>query len=230
MPDYHTIYQSRAADYELLVSREDYQGNLPRALKAIRPLDDCQVVELGAGTGRVTRLLAPRVKSIIAFDISAHMLSVAATTLAETGYTNWQLGVADNRVLPLQACVADIALVGWSLGHFVSWYGSHWRDEIGKSLAEMRRILHPDGVCIIIETLGTGATTPTPPTPGLADYYAWLENDRSFNRQAIRTDYLFESLAEAEQLTRFFFGEEMAERVVHEQHLILPECTGIWWS
>jgi len=32
------------------------------------------VVEFGAGTGRITRLLAPEVQSIRAFDASEHML------------------------------------------------------------------------------------------------------------------------------------------------------------
>ena len=55
MPDYQAIYQNQAAQYELMVSREDYQGNLLPALNAIRPLAGLDVVELGAGTGRLTR-------------------------------------------------------------------------------------------------------------------------------------------------------------------------------
>ena len=38
-----------------------------------------------------------------------------------------------------------------------------------------------------------------------------------------------QSLDEAEELTRFFFGDELAARVVEKEWLILPECTGIWW-
>jgi len=37
-----------------------------------------------------------------------------------------------------------------------------------------------------------------------------------------------ESLDEADRLTRFFFGDELADRVRRENWLILPEDTGIW--
>jgi hypothetical protein len=36
-------------------------------------------------------------------------------------------------------------------------------------------------------------------------------------------------LSEAEKLTRFFFGEELARAVRWNNWIILPECTGIWW-
>jgi hypothetical protein len=35
---------------------------------------------------------------------------------------------------------------------------------------------------------------------------------------------------EAEELTRFFFGDELANRIKNEGLLIVPECTGIWWK
>ncbi|MBN1311052.1 MAG: hypothetical protein JXB30_06495 [Anaerolineae bacterium] len=41
--------------------------------------------------------------------------------------------------------------------------------------------------------------------------------------------YRFESLGEAEELPRFFFGEALADRVVQEELLVVPECTGVWW-
>ena len=50
-----------------------------------------------------------------------------------------------------------------------------------------------------------------------------------FSRVWIRTDYRFASLLEAVDMTRFFFGDELADRVASEGLVILPECTGIWW-
>jgi len=50
-----------------------------------------------------------------------------------------------------------------------------------------------------------------------------------FSRVRIRTDYRFASLPEAEDLTRFFFGDGLADRVADEALVVLPECTGIWW-
>ncbi len=89
-------------------------------------------------------------------------------------------------------------------------------------------MLRPGGTIIILETLGTGYETPHSPDSLMA-YYAFLEEEEGFSSTWIRTDYQFESLTEAEALTRFFFGESMADKVISEDPVILPECTGIWW-
>jgi hypothetical protein len=52
---------------------------------------------------------------------------------------------------------------------------------------------------------------------------------QGFQRNWIRTDYRFTSVQEAVALTRFFFGDEMAQEVLANDSLIVPECTGIWW-
>ncbi|GEM_PF-6658666 len=28
---------------------------------------------------------------------------------------------------------------------------------------------------------------------------------------------------------RFFFGDDLADRILRDRLIILPECTGIWW-
>ena len=84
---------------------------------------------------------------------------------------------------------------------------------------------------IYLETLGTGYETPTPPDE-LTAYYAFLENEEGFSSTWIRTDYLFESVEEAKKVSTFFFGEEIVEKFIEHplgDHVILPECTGIWW-
>ena len=227
---FEAIYASQAGRYDQLVSREDYQQNILPALNKIRPLAGLEIVEMGAGTGRLTSLLSPLVKSIQAFDISQHMLEVAIAKLERTVLNNWTVRLGDNRCLPLEAQVADVCLAGWSFGHSTAWAAGSWRDEIGRAVAEMKRVLRPGGTAIILETMGTGWETPHAPNEALAAYYAWLEQELGFSYAWIRTDYQFESLAEAEELCRFFFGSELADRVVENNWVILPECTGIWWS
>jgi ubiquinone/menaquinone biosynthesis C-methylase UbiE len=241
MTDFKKIYATQAAKYEKMVAREDYEGNLLPALGEIRPFTNQTIIELGAGTGRLTRLLAPHVCRITAMDISPHMLGVAREQLDLAGFSkseateehkparSVELAAADNRHLPIADQTADVAIVGWSLGHFVGWYTADWQDQIGQALAEMARALRPDGTIIILETLGTGRETPQPPHEGLAAYYNWLENEHSFSHTWIRTDYRFASVDEADALTRFFFGEELADHVRRDNLTILPECTGIWW-
>ena len=229
MPDHREIYRHQASEYEFLVSREDYQKNLPRALGRIRPFAGRDVVELGAGTGRLTCMMAPYAHTILVSDISPHMLDLATAKLQKTSLHNWTVTVADNRALPVANRVADISLAGWSLGYYTGWHAESWRKEIGQALAEMKRVLRPRGTVVILETLGTGSEVPAPPTDELTTYYAWLEKEHGFSSTWIRTDYRFESLSEAQEATRFFFGDEFAERIDRQNRVILPECTGIWW-
>jgi len=226
---FHEIYAKHADQYDALVLREDYQGNILKALQNIRPLSSLDVVEFGAGTGRLTLMLAPLVRSIRAFDASQHMLDVTIAKLQKSGLSNWRAEVADNRALPVEESTADLSIEGWSFGHFTGWHPDTWRDEIGKAVNEMKRVLRPGGTVVILETLSTGSEMPQPPNEVLAAYYAWLENELDFFATWIRTDYHFESLDEAERLTRFFFEDELADTVVKNNWVILPECTGIWW-
>ena len=89
------IYQTDGDRYEALISREDHQGNIPRAIDEILRVDGLDVLDLGAGTGRLTLLLAPRAKSIRAFDASAEMLRVCRERLVATGLSNWQVETED---------------------------------------------------------------------------------------------------------------------------------------
>lgn len=222
------IYESEAARYDLLVSREDYLGNILPALEGITALSGSTVVELGAGSGRLTRLLAPHVEKIFAHDASQHMLEVARTKLDELGIANVDLAAADNKRLPAPDGKADIAIAGWSFGHCCDWFPDTWKDEIAEALSEVARVLRPDGTAIILETLGTGSDVPGPPTELLASYYRWLEEEKGFSSKVIRTDYKFASAQEARELFGFFFGEDFLAHVDTSTDVV-PECTGIWW-
>lgn len=228
MTDFHQIYAAQADAYEAMVAAEDYQGNLWKALEGVRPLTGLDVVELGAGTGRLTLYLAPRVRSISAFDQSAHMLSVTEAKLRAAGLTNARTGVADNAALPVPSACADLAIAGWSLGHSCGWFAETWREVIGQAVAEMVRVLRPGGTAIIFETLGTGTERPGAPTDGLAAYYQLLETTYGFTRTVIQTDYQFASPEDAAAKTRFFFGDALADRLLAERRSLLPEWTGMW--
>ena len=225
-PEHREIYANHADKYELLVSREDFESNILRRLSELETFDDKDVIELGAGTGRLARLLAPAARSIHAFDTSPNMLEVAAARLRDSGLRNWGVAVADNRNLPIVDRAADIAISGWSIVYLVVWNESSWEGELASGLAEMTRILRPGGSIIILETLGTGCVSPQPPE-NLVDYYSFLEH-RGFSSSWIRTDYRFESLKEAEEVVSFFFGEAMVDEIVSDGPITLPECTGIW--
>jgi len=227
MPTEKEVYQLHADQYERLIQREDYQGNILREIEKLISLDGIEVVELGAGTGRLTRLLASYVRSIKAFDGSAHMLETAEASLRETGVTNWSTEVADHRRIPVEDAGADLVIAGWSFCYLAVWGGADWQSALQDGMNEIKRILRPGGMVILIESLGTGTEKPNPPEH-LGRYLDWL-TESGFERGWIRTDYRFESLAEAVELSTFFFGEEMGGKVREKNWQILPECTGIWW-
>lgn len=226
MPD-QELYNIHADDYERLITYEDYQGNLLPALHSIRPLAGLDVVEIGAGTGRLTRLVAPVARSIQAFDVSSAMLRVAQSVLKCSGLHNWHIATADHRHLPVGDRFADVVLAGWTMIQLLVWSEPAWRNEAEKVLAETRRVLRLGGTILILETLGTGAATPQ--TIGrFIPYHSFLEQ-AGFASTWIRTDFQFESPAQALALLGFFFGEALAGQWVNEYSMNVPECTGIWW-
>jgi len=222
------IYQSEGDRYQDLISHEDPQGNIPRAIDEIISVDGLNVLDLGAGTGRLTLLLAPRVRTIHAFDLSAEMLRVCHQRLLDSGYANWGVGVADHRRLPVQDHSADLVISGWSVAYLAVWHPETWRAELETWMNEMKRVLIPRGQIILFESLGTGNETPIL-LEHLQNYYPWLD-EAGFRKKWIRTDLQFESADEAADLAGFFFGEEMADRIREKQSSILPECTGVWWK
>lgn len=227
-PDHPEIYRTLAEQYEALVSREDCQGHILPAIQQIQPLEGCRVVELGAGTARLTCLLAPLVRSIQAFDISRSMLEVAIAKLASRGFTHWRAAVSDHRQIPLPAATADLVISGWSICYLVVDNPRTWRQELERVMSEVRRLLRPGATFLLLETLGTGFETPHPPQH-LLEYYAYLQQ-AGFQHTWIRTDYQFESLEIARELAAFFFGAEMLEKIrPNSQGATLPECTGLWW-
>lgn len=226
-PNHPEIYRSQAQQYDALVRYEDYRGNILRALTDLCPWSGRTVVETGAGTGRLTFLLAGLTTAYTICDHSPAMLAVAAEKQAAGGFEQVHIAAADHRSLPLAGGQADICLSGWSVCYLVVDYPLNWQTELAVALAELERLLKPGGWTVLLETLGTGFETPQAP-PHLQAYYHYLET-HGFRRQWIRTDYQFESLAQGQELARFFFGEAMVANVKPvEQGARLAECTGIW--
>jgi ubiquinone/menaquinone biosynthesis C-methylase UbiE len=233
--DQPEIYAKHAGAYDELVRAEDRDGNLLPAIERICPLDGAKVIEVGVGTGRIARQILPRLASYLGVDREEAMLEVARqhlSALEQRGVlaegAQWQLLRCDARELPVASGWAHLAIAGWVFGHFREWMPERWRDEVAQAIAELRRILRVGGTVLLIETLGTGSEEPAPPTPGLAEYYGWLEA-QGFVRESIRTDYLFDSVDEAARITGFFFGEDFAARVRRERWTRIPECTGLWY-
>jgi ubiquinone/menaquinone biosynthesis C-methylase UbiE len=228
MPSQKQIYLTEAGQYEALVSHEDYQANIPRALDEIIHVEGLDVLDLGAGTGRLAGMLSPRVKSMYAFDLSLHMLEVTRDKLSRLGLKNGLTAVADHRALPVASHSADLMISGWSVSYLAVWNPDSWRDELEKWLTEMKRVLCPNSFIVLFESLGTGVDSPIK-LDHLRDFYSWLD-ETGFQNKWIRTDYKFDSVHECLEIAGFFFGDEMGNKIKQNNWAILPECTGVWWK
>lgn len=224
------LYNERAEDYDRLVQCEDYEGNLLQALKELHPLTGAEIVEFGAGTGRITVQLLPLARRVWAFDITLAMIEIAHQKLRRLDRSKGLIAAGDSREMPLLSSCAEVAIAGWSLAQIATWQWDCWREEYGRAVDEMIRVVRPGGKVIIIETLGTGTTEPKPPTEYLKIVYQYLEEERGFSSTWVRTDLRFSTMQEAREIVASIFGDEALEAAIEtEAGVILPECTGIWW-
>jgi SAM-dependent methyltransferase len=227
--DYSEIYARQADAYDAMVSAEDADGRLPPALEAVAPLDGARVLEVGAGTGRLTRVLLGRGARVIAVDRAGAMLAVARRRLGPREGSRCVLARAEARALPVRSGWADAAFEGWAFGHLCLEHPGGWRAAVSAAIAEMERALRPGGALALIESLGTGHEAPHPPSAELAELFGWLEADLGMRRVVVRTDFAFPDVESAARATGFFFGEAFARRVRERGWARIPECTGVWW-
>ncbi|MBC7834101.1 MAG: metalloregulator ArsR/SmtB family transcription factor [Phycisphaerales bacterium] len=100
------------------------------------------VADLGCGTGNASELLAPVVARVVAVDQSAPMLKAARKRLA--GQSNVEFLRAELESLPIPPASVDAAVCILVLHHVA---------DPQKAVSEMRRILKPGGVALVVDML-----------------------------------------------------------------------------
>lgn len=98
------------------------------------------VADLGCGTGNASEHIAPFVKRVIAVDQSPPMLEAAQKRLAR--FTNIEFRHGELESLPLDDASVDAAAAFLVLHHL---------DEPVSALQEIRRIIKPRGVALIVD-------------------------------------------------------------------------------
>ena len=99
---------AQVGDYDAMTFLNHFgKVEIPLTLRALRPLPTDRLLEAGCGTGRMTRLLSPTVRELVAIDFSFESLRVNRRKLLAAGATNVHLVQADLCRLPFAECVFD---------------------------------------------------------------------------------------------------------------------------
>ena len=139
-------WDERVEAWEEVATSPAFLAIRDRIVELAEPRPDDRVVDLGAGTGLLTLSLAPRVRELVAVDISERMLERLDDMAAADGVHNIEPLHADLRRLPLEDESATLV---------VSNYAFHHLDDAGKELAlsEARRILRPGGRLVLCDMM-----------------------------------------------------------------------------
>jgi ArsR family transcriptional regulator len=116
---------------------------LEQALLAALPMRDLgRLLDIGAGTGRLLEILAPRIASGLGIDASAAMLALARARLARAGIAHCRVRRADMYRLPLADGGFDLVVMQMVL---------HYAEDPAAALAEAARMLRPDGRFLLVD-------------------------------------------------------------------------------
>lgn len=141
MPDHDIVYQEQVKQYHSLISKEDYTNNIRRTLEGIHPFADTEMVDIGAGTGRLTCMFAPIAKSVVSFDASQAMLDVIKSSVDQEQLKKLRTQVSDLRTIPLSDSSADVVTAGWAISYIANSTVENWRENLATTLMEMKRVV-----------------------------------------------------------------------------------------
>jgi SAM-dependent methyltransferase len=102
-----------------------------------------RALDLGCGLGRITRALAKRFEEVVAIDVSTEMVRRAEELHPADELPNVRFLVTDGLHVPLEAESVDFVFSYEVFQHLPT------RDVIRGNLAEVARVLHPDGLAVI---------------------------------------------------------------------------------
>ena len=173
------FWESFAPRYDRFMRRlgRGYQQLTERICAAVRA--ESRVVELATGTGLIALAIAPRVKSVVAIDLSPAMISEARDKAAAAAVANADFRVADATDTGLPAHSADVVIACNVL---------HVMPDPERLVREILRIVKPDGMALVAsychgQSVFTRAVSALMSVRGFVAYHKWsVEGLRAFLR------------------------------------------------
>jgi ArsR family transcriptional regulator len=123
----------------LYVAESDVEAAI---LAAAGPGPFRRLIDLGSGTGRMLKLLGPRVEQAVGLDLSQQMLNIARKEVAEAGLTRCELRHGDIFGTRLPDASADLVVVHQVL---------HYLSDPAAAVREAARLVMDGGKLIIVD-------------------------------------------------------------------------------
>lgn len=111
-----------------------------RAIELLQPLQNERAIDVAAGPGTTSLLLAPRVTSVDSLDFSRLMLAQLDANVAAAGLTNVHSHHGDGQSLPFTDASFDLG---------VSMFGLMFFPDRRAGFRELRRVLAPGGRAVV---------------------------------------------------------------------------------
>ena len=139
----NAYFSRNAARWDEIRSLYVAEKDVEAAVRAaVGPGPFKRLIDLGSGTGRMLRLLAPEAETAIGLDLSQQMLNIARGQSAEAGLHNVELRHGDIFDTRLPAGHADLVVVHQVL---------HYLSDPAAAVAEAARLVAPGGRLLIVD-------------------------------------------------------------------------------
>lgn len=135
---------ARAADRYVESSILAEGAELERMLELARLRGDERVLDIATGGGHTALAFAPKVREVVASDLTPAMLAAAARHLAERGASNVRFEIADAESLPFADREFDVVTARFAPHHF---------PEPAAFVSETARVLRPGGRLVIFDNM-----------------------------------------------------------------------------
>ena len=159
---HHRLVQEKFTEQAERWGKMDVDPELAELLDRIELREDACVLDVAAGTGLLARALAPRVKEVIAVDITPAMLERGREAAKRQGIANVAFIEGAAERLPFPDGTFDLAVTRFSLHHIA---------EPQAVVNEMVRVVRGRGRVAVIDLLG-------PDDPATADRFNALQRRR----------------------------------------------------
>jgi ubiquinone/menaquinone biosynthesis C-methylase UbiE len=113
---------------------------LERVVALAEPRPSDLALDVATAAGHTAFAMAPHVRAVVGIDITPQMLAEAAKLRARSGFASVHLAQASVYAMPFTDGAFDVVTCRRAAHHF---------EDIGRALAEMRRVLRPGGRLVV---------------------------------------------------------------------------------